>query len=796
MIVGEAPGEKEVERGIPFVGASGWLLDQCLREAGLDRGLALITNVCPERPPGNDLEHFMPTKGKGRSCVVSDFNYHYIDGRYISHHIREGLRLLEALIDEAKPDVIVALGNLSLWALTKEWGIRKWRSSLLRNKLGSWDCKVIPSIHPAAVLREWPLRPLLVHDLKRAKWELEQGRAAVPGDYELVIAGKDLSHSETLARLAEWTARASAEGLRLACDIETRAGYIACIGFAPSAKSALTIPFMCVERHTGFWTAEEEFSIIEAIRTLLMHPQVEIIGQNWAYDAQYLNRWWFIPPRLGWDTMITHHSMFSAQPKSLDHLSSIYCRNHRYWKDDGRNWDPSSMDERQFWLYNGEDCVRTFEIAEAEASAIDALSTEWPKLREVVSFQHRLQPAVVRMMLRGMRSDDKTRAQMAIALISRVAEIQGEIDYIAGIPVNIRSSPQMRELLYGTLHQSPIYKRNPDGSRGNLTTDDDALEKIASREPILQPWIARVRALRSAGVFHSTFVQMPRDVDGRLRCSYNIAGTKTYRFSSSENAFGSGGNLQNVPSGDDAEEALIPLPNIRKLFLFDRDREGFDLDGDSADLRIVTGESGCKAMQAYFASGAKPYVEIAREFYRDPTITKQHPSYKRMKALCHGSNYGGEPSGLSQRIGLPVHDIERMQNWYFGMCPEIRDWQAEIRRQGEYRGWIENPFGYRLYNHDRWSRKVANEFLAWTPQSTVAVLINKILVAIDEQLPDVELLLQVHDSLTGQYPQHLAPARRREILAIASSVEIPCRSGPITVPAGLKTSTISWGDCK
>jgi DNA polymerase-1 len=288
---------------------------------------------------------------------------------------------------------------------------------------------------------------------------------------------------------------------------------------------------------------------------------------------------------------------------------------------------------------------------------------------------------------------------------------------------------------------------------------------------------------------------MPRDIDGRLRCSYNVAGTKTFRFASSQNAFGSGGNLQNIPNGDEDDlDAVIVLPNIRRLFLFDPGKTGFDLDGDSADLRVVTGESGCRAMQAYFAAGAKPYVEIAREFYRDPTITKHHRSYKVMKALCHGTNYGGEANGLAERIGLPVHDIDRMQKWYFGMCPEIKQWQADTVDQFENRGYIENPFGYRLWRHDRMSRKLRNEALAWKPQSTVGVLINKALVAIDETLPEVELLLQVHDSLVGQFDSFIGEPMKRKILA-AATVPFQCAHELVTVPMGLKTSNTNWGAC-
>lgn len=786
MIVGEAPGEKEVDSGVPFSGTSGWLLRQVLEEAGLHYGAAYLTNVARERPPGNDIDAWIATPSKRTADHV------LINDKWVHKRIEFGRSLLHQEVSECRPTVIVACGNLALWALSGNWGIRKWRGSLLHVEIAGHNTAIIPVIHPAAVLREWSQRPTLVHDLKRVTRTLRDG---VPGkpDYKFVIRP---TFEQAVEKL-EWLLHLLELGrVKLAADIETRGGHTACLGIAWSKTEAICIPWMCVERLDGYWTLDEEVALVALIRKILTHPNADLTWQNGAYDHQYEYRWHWCLPRLGWDTMLAQHSMFSVSPKALDYLSSLYCANHRYWKDDGRLWDPSKMSEEQYWFYNCEDCCRTYEVREGEEEAIAALTPTWPKLPEVVAFQHRIQPVFVKMMLRGVRSDDVARGKMAAALMSRSMEIQSELTHILGEEVNIRSPKQMVELFYTTLNQQPIYSRNPDGTRGNPTCDEDALRKIAARQPVLRGAVDRILALRSAGVFLSTFVQMRRDIDGRLRCSYNVAGTKTYRLSSSENAFGSGGNLQNVPSGDESEDAVIPLPNIRALFLPDLGYTWFDLDGDSADLRIVTGESGCRAMQAYFAAGVKPYVEIAKEFYRDPTITKHHKSYKRMKALCHGSNYGGEGPGLSERIGLPVHDVERMQRWYFGMCPEIKAWQEDIKRQIEQRGWIENPFGYRLWNWDRISRQVYNEALAWTPQSTVGILINKIAAAIDEQLPDVQLLLQVHDSLDGQYPTHLGPACRRQILEIAESIEIPCRSGPIKVPAGMKVSTKSWGDCE
>lgn len=788
MILGEAPSKRDEETHTPFSDSSGWLLDSLLEEAGLNRGLAFTTHVCREAAPRGEADSFFALKVRERTS-----DHILLSGMWAGPEVRHGLSLLKAELLECRPHVVVACGNVALWALTELWGVRKWRSSVLQGRVGDHIFKVIPTLHPSAVNRQWPLRGILLHDLRRVERELGRGPIVTPPEYNFITAPTYEQATTELRRILALLDQALAP-IPLAADIETRAGHTACIGFAWTRKDALTLPWMCLERKEGYWTAEQELELIALQNRILTHPKASVTWQNGAYDHQYEWRWHFIQPNLGWDTMIAHHAMFSLSPKDLGHLSSLYCDQHRYWKDDGKLWEPS-MGEEQLWRYNGEDCVRTFEIREGEEAAIAELSKTWPKLPEVVAFQHRLQPAVVRMMQRGVRSDDKERARMATELMSRSAEIQTEVNNLTGCDLNIRSPKQMTEFFYGVLGQTPIYSRNPDGTRGNPTCDDDALGKIAGREPLLRPLIARIQALRSAGVFQSTFVQMPRDTDGRLRCSYNVAGTKTYRFSSSENAFGSGGNLQNIPNGDEDDlDSLILLPNIRRLFLFDPGKTGFDLDGDSADLRIVTGESGCRAMQAYFAASAKPYVEIAKEFYRDPSITKHHRSYKVMKALCHGTNYGGEAPGLAERIGLPVHDIDRMQKWYFGMCPEIKRWQEDTVDQLENRGYIENPFGYRLWRWDRMSRKLKNEALAWKPQSTVGILINKALVAIDETVPEVELLLQVHDSLVGQFDSFLGDAMKRKILA-AATIPFQCTNELVTVPMGLKVSNTSWGAC-
>ncbi len=84
--------------------------------------------------------------------------------------------------------------------------------------------------------------------------------------------------------------------------------------------------------------------------------------------------------------------------------------------------------------------------------------------------------------------------------------------------------------------------------------------------------------------------------------------------------------------------------------------------------------------------------------------------------------------------------------------------------------------------------------LAWVPQSTVACVINRAWESIATKLPEVEILVQVHDSLVGQFPTSAGPAIIPRILD-AAKIVIPYER-PLIIPAGIKTSTLSWGDCE
>lgn len=238
------------------------------------------------------------------------------------------------------------------------------------------------------------------------------------------------------------------------------------------------------------------------------------------------------------------------------------------------------------------------------------------------------------------------------------------------------------------------------------------------------------------------------------------------------------------------------LPNIRKLFIPDPGHTIFDIDLSSADLHIVAWESGCKLLKQWLREGKDPYTEVAREYYKLPDLKKSDPRRDRFKSLCHATHYLGIAKNIANNpnIGLLVHEVERIQKWYYGLMPEIPIWQNEVKkRTREEMVYGPNIFGFRAPILTRIENDTYNKAMAWIPQSTVGIIINKGLINIESNLPDVQLLLQVHDSLVGQFPSHLEGMEKR--IMKECEITLPY-ADPLIIPVGIKTSAVSWGGCE
>lgn len=787
MIVGDSPHELDLRRGEPFIGGGGFELTKMLQEAGIRRDDCYMTMVFKERQFYG--ESHIAEKKKDITPQHVRFQ-----GRFITTKLLEACMALRTEIERVKPNVICTVGNLALFALTGQISSYNWRSSIMDAELVK-GYKVIPTLDHNILHAQWARRPWMVHDFKRVA-----RNSQIPGlfrrDYSRLIAvdNSEVSFAMMARALGELWQRIedSPEPLPIACDIETRGGHITCISFAWSPTAGLCIQLAPLHSPEGFWSVEHEAKLVNAMMVIIMHCNILLVGQNFNYDLQYIERHWGVLPNPEnvADTMLMQHSCFSVLPKNLGFLSSMYCEDHLYWKDDRTDWKEGEdgEDEMKYWEYCTTDSCRTLAIYHVLKSVVKSMGLE-----EVNAFQQRLRHRVLKAMIRGVRVDEKKRSDLSLHLMEEANKRNSWMREVCGYDINIKSPKQMQDFFYRQMGLRPVKSKT-----GGNTTNDAALQTLGNREPILWPVIRKITELRSLGVFHSTFILASLDRDRRMRCNFNVAGTETYRFSSSKNAFGTGMNMQNIPKGGDSGdlEDSLELPNIRELFIPDPGMTICDIDLDSADARIVAWESQCEWLMDCFRSGKKPYVEIMKEYYQDDSKTKASPEYKLFKSLCHGTHYMGTAEGIAPRIGLDVGQTKKIQDWYFRKNPEIREWHEKVKADVRLRKHVENAFGYRIFFFDKPEGNIFNQAVADIPQSSVACLVNRIWAALEENFLESELqvLMQVHDSLVFQIPTAQKTELIERVMSVGNSVMVPY-SEPLHIPMGLVTSESSWGQC-
>jgi uracil-DNA glycosylase len=137
MFIGEAPGAREDERGVPFVGAAGQFLDELLASIGLSRDTVYIANVVKCRPPGNRD----PEPAEIEACAP------YLDRQ----------------IAQVNPKVIVTLGRFSM----ARWFPGQSISRIHGEPKREGGRIIVPMFHPAAALHRGDLRSVIHADFAR-----------------------------------------------------------------------------------------------------------------------------------------------------------------------------------------------------------------------------------------------------------------------------------------------------------------------------------------------------------------------------------------------------------------------------------------------------------------------------------------------------------------------------------------------------------------------------------------------------------------------------------------------------
>jgi uracil-DNA glycosylase len=361
ILLGEAWGENEEKIQRPFVGAAGVELLKMLADASVitwthedanyirryydtanPRQVDMAWQLHPEvyranvfdlRPRGNKLETLCGGKAEGIRGYPA-----LVKSKYLRQEFIPQLERLGDEIAQLDPNLIVCLGNTPLWAMAGNTGVGKLRGTTQLSTHTAIGYKLLPTYHPANILRQWENRHVVVVDLIKAKRE-----NAFP---EVRRPARQIWIEPSLADMEEFDAKYLKGANIISVDIETAGNQVTCIGFSPRADLGIVIPFYDGrKRGRSYWpTIDAERRAWAYVKEILARKTPKVF-QNGLYDIAFLWRSVGIKTRgATHDTMLLHHALQPESLKALGFLGSIYT-DEGPWKSERHGTKTIKRDE-------------------------------------------------------------------------------------------------------------------------------------------------------------------------------------------------------------------------------------------------------------------------------------------------------------------------------------------------------------------------------------------------------------------------------------------------------------------
>lgn len=736
-IVGEAPGYDEDKEGIPFVGQSGRLLDRLLKEADLNRKEIYVTNVIKYRPPGNNIKN------------LSDINIKLEE---------QELNLKKELI-ELDPNLIIALGNTPLKALTGKKGISKYRGSILQAHYGGF--KVLPTYHPAALLwaqnkEKWDKsgyestiggETIVITDLIKAK------KNSLTKDFETVKRNLQIVKDEyTLYKLLQ-----SYKDVKLwSLDIESQSGIPICLGLAPSPYHAFSIPLLSIAGVGGGINIlpTELAAIYKTLSEFLNRSDIKFIGQNLKYDLEKL-QWPSLllgsqRGKVAADTSIMMGIAYTEFPKNLAFMTSLFT-NEPYYKDEGREFNSKKNKAEDLLIYNCKDAAITYEIKNALDKELDEFSEQFPAKPNLKSFYYnyanKLHDFYNEIEMEGLNVDFDRRTELLKEYTYNLYTRQERLNSLIGREFNVRSNPTVRKVIEDDLGlpSRPNYQEDTIVALiGNHT-------EAGSKESEVLGLILEIRQIKT----NLNYLKAEPDPDGIMRTTYRITGTETGRSSTGVlkaplRPIPCGLPFQTIPKHGPFSKA------IRSIFVPPEGYVFLEADLSQAEARIVAILADDDVTLSLFDSSDIHSLTASWIFGKDPKEIDKVTERFIGKTVRHAGNYGMakrrlmlDTNATAKKFNIPVQLSEKraqeILDIFHGKTPKIRKvFQAEVKLEVGKTRTLFNPYGRMRQFYGNLKDE---ELYAQIPQSTVPDSVRRAGLRIKDRIPGIRICLEGHDAL-------------------------------------------------
>ncbi len=809
MFVGESPGEQEVQEGRAFSpnGRSGQLLHQILRDLGVNPQDCYFDNIC-----------MCPSKGKPSAARV--------DACY------------DGLIDTiaaVRPRIIVPMGNVAAKTLGQyERGISTVRSEYRELNIGGGvKVGVLPTYHPAAILRSPDLFRDLVNDLERA---IRIGSGAMkavespPYDqYTYVHNRRELEEAWPLLESAKL----------LSVDLETSSrdifdGRILIIGLGYARGRAVTIDWKVFE-DSEKWNRKLK-DLLETKRCAF---------QTAGYDIAWL---WVrdIRPRLVFDTEVAHWLLDERdRGHGLENMAIQYYNAPAYKSQFRRRNGLGAYiaDEEQFGIkftaipqddmmrYNGADADYTWRLAVDLRKALR--KDEIPdSLMQLILDATEL---YTDFFIEGMWIDPDHKKYLKKKLKKEIREAEAVLMAMAP-DVNPRSPAQLAKYLYDDLKLKPFGVEPVAGKEIPQDIISARVLERAGQDPEAELfWKTSRPALfggtgsidkgiglsaRSAGLFtlfwlrkespyaealirykHSlkrlrTYIGQIEKftwADGRVRPDYRLVGNLHGRFRTSKPA------IHNLPNEQDIYNLYMAPPGYVIVHA----------DFKQADLRMLAHLSGDDNLVEWLKGD--PHAEVVKVIRRITDedlarIKEANPDeYKRSrlaaKTINFGLLYGRGAASLAPQLGITTKQAQVYMKRYWERLPDAAKWREsrydELMANGQE---YQSPFGNKrrfpllVSRQHRW--KAGSLGINFPIMSSVNYLTTLAHIRTVHKLRsmgiDTYVYPHIHDSINVCVPADRMLEAAKVMKEVMSAIPLEMGFDGVTWPVDVESGT-HWG---
>jgi DNA polymerase I len=385
----------------------------------------------------------------------------------------------------------------------------------------------------------------------------------------------------------------------------------------------------------------------------------------------------------------------------------------------------------------------------------------------------------------GVLVDRALLAELSRGFTAELVTIERQLYAVAGAEFNLNSTPQLRTLLFEKL-QLPVLKKTKTGP----STDYDVLEELAGMGHEVPKLLIAYRELSK---LKSTYVDaLPGYIHpdtGRIHTSFNQVGAATGRLSSSDP------NLQNIPvrteRGESIRRAFIAPPGFRLLVA----------DYSQIELRLLAHFSEDPAFVRAFEQGGDIHRQTAAVIFGVPQDQVTAEMRAQAKTINFATIYGQGPVALARQLGITLEDARAFIKQYFERFAGVRAWLDRTIAQAREKGYVETLFARRRYIpelKDRnfnirafGERTATNSPLQGSAADLIKVAMIRIHAALPQAAAGSRMLLQVHDELVFEVPEHQEVSAKEVVkrhMEGAASLRVPL---VVSVGAGM-----NWVDAK